>query len=115
MKTVQQLKDKNQEIVDAFPPPHNSEDKAFKNACKEVGYNNLAIQTLETLGVTQLRLETDLQNLKDKMVRIKENYTKWKENTSFIEQGNDPLATYNRLHETKDVKEKIKFIQFLLE
>ena len=115
MKTLKQLKAENQSLFDAFPPPHIETDKEFKKACKTVAYNNLAISALEVQGVHQLRLETDLKGLKEKLDRIEGNYDHWKVNTTSIEQGKDPKATYSRLLGIKDIKEQIRFIEYLLD
>ena len=115
MKTIKKLKEENQSLFDQFPPPHLEDDKEFKQACKTVAYNNLAILALEVEGIHQLRLETDLKKLKEQFTRLTDNFDNWELNTSALEQTKSPKANYERLTGLKDIAEKIKFIQYLLE
>jgi len=113
MKTIQSLKDENQRIIDSFPKNVDRESGEYKKAQKTVGYNNIAIKALET-GLTQAKVENDLDKLTSRLQKIADNFEKWQLNTPYAHQTKNPRAKYDKENEVGKLKEQVKFLEFLL-
>ena len=113
MKTVEGLIEENQNLINSFGSNPDRESKEYKKAQKTVAYNNIMIAALRT-GITQEKIQADLDKLISKKQRIADNFKKWQANTPHIHQTKNPRAKYDRENEVDKIKGQISFLEDLL-
>lgn len=111
MKTIEQLKNENQLLIDNSRNQSEDEKKKLR---RKIRTNNQIILALES-GATEDSLIRDSDRLSQKIDKIMGSFDLWLKNTPENQIGKVPVKTYENSMGIPRLKQQLKFIEMILQ